>query len=261
MSAWECYQLGLWHLYRFTEEELRAAKRLLERAIRLDPGLAPAHARLAYVHIQLGFYGPYEERATRLEDAIELARTAIRLDDRDPSARVSLGRALALQGRSEPAIDELRHAVALDQSFAQAHFALGQALCFADRAEEALGSLNEALRLSPHDPHLWTFLNVRAVAHYMAGDLDAAAADEREALRQPNATFWPAMILVAVLGRAGRFEEAAEAIRILHRFRPGMTSEDAVRELSFTGRPYNTERFVEQFRADLRSAGLPGSGS
>lgn len=257
LTAWECYQLGLWRLYRFTEDDLHAARALFERAIRLDPELAPAHARLAYVHIQLGFYGPYEERAVRLHDAIELARAAVRLDDRDPSARVSLGRALALQGDSGRAIEELRSAVALDPSFAQAHFALGQALCLADRAEEALSSLNEAMRLSPHDPHLWTFLNVRAVAHYIAGDLDAAAGDEREALRQPNATFWPAMILVAVLGRAGRLDEAAEAIDILHRFRPGMTCKDAIRELSFTGRPYNTERFVRQFRADLLSAGLP----
>ncbi|HUF86557.1 MAG TPA: FlgO family outer membrane protein [Thermohalobaculum sp.] len=258
LTAWECFQLGLWHLYRFTEAELETARACFERAVRLDPGLAPAYARLAYVHIQLGFYGPYAERSARLEDAIDLSRKALALDDRDPAAWVSLGRALALEGGAgERGLDELRTAVALDPSFAQAHFALAQAYCRLDQADEALAAVNEALRLSPHDPHLWTFLNVRAVAHYIAGELDAAAADERLALRQPNVTFWPAMLLVAILGRAGRRDEAAEAIAELHRFRPGMTCADAVREFSFTDRPFQTRRFIAQFRADLLAAGLP----
>ena len=257
LTAWECYQVGLWNLYHFTEANLKTAETLLERAIALDPGLAPAHARLAYVQIQLGFYGPREERSLRLKQAIALAQAAIRLDDRDPSARVSLGRALAQGGEAERGIVELRAAVNLDPSFAQAHFALAQALCYADRAEEALAAINEAMRLSPHDPHLWTFLNIRALAQYMAGDLDAAAADEREALRQPNTTFWPAMVLVGILGRARRRDEAAEAIAVLHRFRPGMTCKEAMQELSFTDKPFNSERFVEQFRADLLAAGLP----
>ncbi len=257
LSSWECFQLGLWHLYKFTEDNLQTARRLLERAIALDTELAPAHARLAYVHIQLGFYGPYGERGARLDEAIAHARAAIRLDDREPMARVSLGRALAQRGEGERGIEELRAAVNLDPSFAQAHFALAQALCYVDRPQEALVAVNEAMRLSPHDPHFWTFLNVRALAHYIAGDLEAAAADERAALRQPNVTFWPAMVLVAILGHAGWRDEAGKAIAELHRFRPGMTCQDAVRELSFTDRPFGADRFITQFRTDLLSAGLP----
>ena len=239
------------------EDNLQTSKKLFEQAIRLDPGLSPAYARLAYVHIQLGFYGLYKERAAHLEDAIALSQKAIRLDDREPIARVSLGRALAQRGDAGRGIEELRAALKLDPSFAQAHFALAQALTYIDRAEEAMVAINEAIRLSPHDPHFWTFLNIRAVAEYIAGDLDAAAEDERAALRQPNVTFWPAMILVAILGRAGRRNEAAEAILALYRFRPGMTCADAIRELRFTDRPFNTDRFVRQFRADLAAAGLP----
>lgn len=259
LSAWECYQLGLWHLYQFTRENLQTAQELLERAITLDHGLAPAYARLAYVQIQLGFYGAYDKRSQRLKDAASLAQEAIRLDDRDPTARVSLGRALAQAGEFDRAITELRSAVNLDPSFAQAHFALAQALCYADRPDEAMVHIEEAIRLSPHDPHLWTFLNVRALAQYMAGNLDAAAADEREALRLPNVTFWPAMLLVAILGRAGQNEEAAEAIDELYCFRPGMTCRDAIRELSFTDKPFGSESFIAKFHADLLAAGLPES--
>lgn len=261
LSAWECFQRGLWHLYRFTAEEIGAARALFERAVALDPALAPAYARLAYAHVQLCFYGPEAERGARLDDAIALARRALALDDRDPAARVSLGRALALKGALDEGIAELQTATALDPSFAQAHFALSQALSFADRAGEALVAIEEALRLSPHDPHLWTFLHARALARYIAGNLEGAAADERAALRQPNATHWPAMVLVGILGRAGRREEARQAILDLEARRPGLTTDDVLRDCLVDGRPFNSARFLAQFLGDLRAAGMPSGGA
>jgi len=257
LSAWDCYQRGLWHLYRFTTEELETAKTLFERAISLDPCFAQAYARLAYLHIQLDWYGPREDRAERVKDAASLASQAIELDGRDPGARLSLGRALVLSGAIERGVEELLTAVELDPSFAQAHFALGQAHCYLDRHDEALREINEALRVSPRDPHLWTFLHVRALAHYQAGDLQQAEADERAALRQPNSTHWPALILVAVLGRQGKTAEAKEAIAELDRFRPGFTCADARYEWYFGDRPFMTQRFIDQFAADVRKAGLP----
>lgn len=257
LNAWDCYQRGLWHLYRFAEGELEIAKDLFERAIQLDPSFAQAYARLAYVHIQLGFYGRLEDRAERIKDAVAFARTAVDLDEREPATRLSLGRALSLCGAAERGVEELRAATELDPSFAQAHFALAQVLCYLDRPEEAFPEINEALRLSPRDPHLWTFLNVRALAHYISGNLGQAEADERAALRQPNTTFWPALFLVAILGQSGKTAEATEAIADLHRFRPGMTCADALRECTFGDRRIMTERFVEQLYADLRKAGLP----
>ncbi len=163
LNAWDCYQRGLWHLYRFTTEELETAKTLFERAIALDQNFAQAYARLAYVHIQLGWYGTNGNRVERLKDATSLANHAIELDGRDPGARISLGRALTLSGAIERGVEELRTAVELDPSLAQAHFALGLALCCLERHDEVLLEINEALRLSPRDPHLWTFLHVRAL--------------------------------------------------------------------------------------------------
>ncbi len=257
LSAWDCYLRGLWHLYRFTTEELETAKTLFERAIALDPSFAQAYARLAYVHIQLGWYGPREDRAERVKDATSLASQAIELDSRDPAARLSFGRALTLSGAVESGVEELRAAVALDPSFAQAHFALGQALCYLERHDEAIREIDEALRLSPRDPHLWAFLNVRAIAHYIANDLEQAEADERAALRQPNATFWPYLILVAILGRQGKRAEALVAMAELRRLRPGFLHADAISELYFGDHPFMTQRFIDQFAADVRNAGLP----
>jgi TolB-like protein/Tfp pilus assembly protein PilF len=257
LNAWDCYQRGLWHLYHFKPEELETAQKLFERAISLDGNFAQAYARLAYVHIQLGWYGHHERKVERLNDAISLARKAVKLDARDPAARLSLGRALILSGAIERGIEELRAVIELDPNFAQGHFALAQALCYQDRHEEALPEINEALRLSPRDPHLWTFLNVRALIHYGAGNLEQAAADERAALRQPNATHWPVMVLAAVLGRLGKSAEAQEAVAELDRLRPGMTCTDAKLECYFGNHPFMTQQFIDQFVDDIRKAGLP----
>jgi TolB-like protein/class 3 adenylate cyclase len=257
LNAWDCYQRGLWHLYRFTPDELKTAQRLFERAMTLDPNFSQAYARLAYVHVQLGWYGPLEERAARADDAVALARKSVELDGQDPAARLSLGRALAISGALPIGVEELRTAVRLDPSFAQAHFALGQALCGLDLHAEALQEANLAIRLSPRDPHLWTFLHIRAISNYIGDELKAAEADEHTALRQPNVTFFPYCVLVPVLGRLGKMAEARDAIAALHRFRPGFSCADAVLGWHFGEHPLMTQRFLDQYAADMRNAGLP----
>ncbi|MEZ2132859.1 MULTISPECIES: adenylate/guanylate cyclase domain-containing protein [unclassified Sinorhizobium] len=257
MGAWEIYLKGLWHLYMFTLEDLRIARDLLERAIAMDPSFAQAYARLAYVHIQLGWYGPMEERAARIADAITLAERAILLDEGEPAAYLALGRAQALNGEPERGIDNLRNALKLNPSFAQAHFALGQALCYVTRPEEGILEIKEAFRLSPRDPHLWTFYNMLAIAHYQTDSLDEATEAARASLRQANTTFWPAMVLATILGRQGKAAEARSAINELLRLRPAMTLNDARREFYFGDIPAMPESFVDRFVADLRKAGLP----
>ena len=257
LNAWDCYQRGLWHLFHFSSEELATAKALLERAVALDANFAQAYARLAYVHIQLGWYGPREKKVEHLNDAISFAKKAVELDGKDPAARLSLGRALILSGATQRGTEELHTAIELDPSFAQGHFALGQAFCYQVRLEEALTEINEALRLSPRDPHLWTFLNVRALANYQADNLEEAAADERSALRQPNATHWPLMVLGAVLGRQGKSGEAQDTVAELDRWRPGMTCTDVRLECYFGDHPFMSSRFIDQFVNDIRKAGLP----
>ncbi|MBK0398537.1 hypothetical protein H0I76_05005 [Limibaculum sp. M0105] len=258
ITAWDSYQRGLWHLYRFTADDLQQAAAHFEDAIARDGDFSQAHARLAYVAIQLGWYGPREERAARAAEAVRRATMAVQLDGRDPSARLSLGRGLALSGQMEAGIEELRRAVALDPSFAQAHFALAQALTGIDAHQEALHGIETAIRLSPRDPHMWTFLHIRAIAHYIADDLNHAEADEQAALREPNVTFYPYTLLVAIYGRAGKKLEAQRAITQLDRLRPDFTCAEAVDEWYFGDHAMMTPRFLEQFAADLRKAGLPG---
>ena len=254
LSAWDSYQRGLWHLYRFTLEELSVAKTLFERATELDEGFSQAHARLAYVYIQQAWYRPRAERPQHVHNALQAAVRAVQLDAKDASARLSLGRAYTLSGEFEEGVEQLRIATVLDPSFAQAHFALGQALTSLDRHEEAVREMDISIKLSPRDPHLWTFYHVRAIAHYIADNLEQAEADEHTALRQPNVTFYPLTILVAILARQGKFTESADALRRVRQAKPGFSVDDAIDEWHFGERAIMTPRFMKQFEEDFRKS-------
>ena len=115
----------------------------------------------------------------------------------------------------------------------------------------------EALRLSPKDPHLWTFLHVRALAHYQAGNLEAAETNEREAILQHNHTHWPYLILLAVYGRRREQAKATELAARLFKMCPNYSLSDAKREVRFGAINTNTDEFMAYFIRDLRSAGIP----
>ena len=47
VDAWDHYQRGLWHYWRWTRDDAKEAERLLNATINLDPEFSPAHAVMA----------------------------------------------------------------------------------------------------------------------------------------------------------------------------------------------------------------------
>ncbi len=253
LDAWEAYHRGLAELYTFTPAGLERADAFFRRSIELDPDFAPAFARLAYARIQQFWYGPHDARPQRLQEALEAARRAVALDERDPLGHFSLGRALALTRQSERALAELRLAVELSPSFAQAHFGLAQALVYARRHDEAIASVERAIRLSPFDLHRWTFHLVHALALFGLGQPEEALGCARLAVQQPRATYWAHATLTALLGACGMGEAAQESARTLAGLLPGYSLAYARRDLEVLGDVPLAERYVE----GLRRAGVP----
>lgn len=246
------YFKGSRELYRFTLDGLVNAQAHFERAIQQNPTSASAHARLAYVQIQLYWYGSLVTRDTALQQAMIGANHAVALDQKDALGHLSLGRAWALRQRFDDAIPELEAAIRLDPSFAQARFALGQALCYAGRVKDAVRSLDAAIELNPYDPHLWSFLHDRSEAQFALGGFGNAERDARAAARAPNATYWPWVTLAAVLGAADQREQAQDALRELLSRRPDYTLFSARNDL----RHFSDTSFLELYLEGLRRAGL-----
>jgi TolB-like protein/Flp pilus assembly protein TadD len=254
LDAWDCYQRGFWHLWGFTKPGFDEAEAMFRRAIEIEPGLARAHAGLAYVQLLNSFYRGPVERPHLIGEAMQAAKTAVALDNRDTLSRCMLGRVYCLQQRYDDAGEELEEAIAINPSFAQAHFALAFTLVWMGRCDEAVALIDTACALSPRDPNIWIFHHTRALAHFWMGELDSAEVFARQASRHPNATPWPFATLASVLGHLGRLDEAAETVAELAARRPGYTEACARDDLFFCA----DRGFIERYVEGLRRAGVAG---
>ncbi len=255
LDAWDCYQRGLWHLWGFTTPGFAEAEAMFRRAIELDPGFGRAHGALAYVKIQSATLSDPAERPALVRAALQGARIAVALDDRDCMNHCVLGRALLMSGNLHDAIAALEHSIALNPSFAQGYFALAQALVIASREREGIALLERATELSPHDPHLWTFHAVRAMALISLGEIEQATGFARRAVRHPKASYWPHATLVACLGLVGREDEARPALEELLSRMPGYSVARAWAD--FVGLFSMPKSFSDRFMEGLRRAGVP----
>ena len=186
LDAWDCYQRGLWNLWRFTTPGFDLAESYFQRAIAADPNFARGHGALSYVNIQRAFIDEPKDRAGRLETALRQGRHAVALDELDCFCHCALGRVLCLTHQNDEALAALDVSLELNPSFAQAYFAQGFNMLWHGREIEAETLLDRATMLSPRDSHISSFHHVRSWAHFSLGEYDIAVEFARRATRQPN---------------------------------------------------------------------------
>jgi tetratricopeptide (TPR) repeat protein len=147
---------------------------LLQRALELDPGLAPVHTTLGHVLRELG----------QPQAAAESCARAIELEPGLAAAHSNLGNALLELGRIAEAEASYRRALNLVPDLAEVHSNLAKLLLDAGRVEESISSARRALQLAPrlaaaHQNLADALLNVnveQAVLHYRAA-LETGPAD------------------------------------------------------------------------------------
>jgi TolB-like protein/DNA-binding winged helix-turn-helix (wHTH) protein len=252
LDAWDCYQRGLWNLWRFTTPGFDSAESYFTRAIAEDPSFARGHGALSYVNLQRAFLDEPKVRLPRLETALRQAQTAVALDDLDCFCQCALGRALCLTRQNAEALAALDLSLELNPSFAQGYFAQGFNLLWHGRETEAETLLDRATVLSPRDNHLWSFHHVRAWTHFSLGEYDIAVEFARRATRQSNATYQAFAPLAASLGLAGDKAQAQAAAAELLQRKPGYNADTARQELFYC----NDADLIDRFLRGLRSAGI-----
>jgi serine/threonine-protein kinase len=133
---------------------LQNARQCFEEAIRMDPGLAIAHAGLADTYSFLGFYCLVRPR-TAFEFAQRSAEAALKLDETLADAHVSLG--LTRLGGSwefERAAHSFERAVELDPAHGLARIYLSWVYVLMGRVAEAHEEAERAQDLDPLSPTL-----------------------------------------------------------------------------------------------------------
>ena len=251
LDAWDLFQRGLWHHYRFTKEDNAEAQGFFRQAIAADPGFAQALGAFAHARYWDALFGFAADPNAALAEGLDHARRAVSLDDREPFAHFALGRVQTLRGELDGAVAELERAIELNSNFAHAYFGLGWALMLFGRPADALERIDSALRLNPHDPAIWTFLAGRALALFFLDRLDEAADWARRSAQCVTTGFWAHGFEAAVLGHLGREREAAAALAEAYRLKPDFSA-DFVRQILPFRIPEHRQRFLD----GLAKAGL-----
>jgi tetratricopeptide (TPR) repeat protein len=220
LDAWEAYHRGLWHAYRFTQEDNRSARGFFDQAVALDPTFSRAHAGVSFAHWQDAFQG-WADREAALASALASAGRALLADDRDPAAHWAQGRALWLGGEQGLAVQELEQAVDLSPNFAQGHYSLAFVQAQAGDPGAAIAAADRSRLLSPFDPLLFGMLGARAIALVRLGRVAEAAQSAVRAAARPNAHAHIHALAAFVLALSGALEEARLQASAARRSVPG----------------------------------------
>ncbi|MFQ5744457.1 MAG: tetratricopeptide repeat protein [Acidobacteriota bacterium] len=250
LDAHDAYLKGVYHFTRFTREEFKEARKLLQRAIEIDPKFALPYATLG-VSYYLEYLQCWNVDPRLLESAMQLGRQALGLDPRNPQALNLVGAVYALQGRWPEAKLFAEKAVEADPNWNVAQFVLGLHRVREGDLLGAIRSADRSLRLNPKAPS--SELAGIGIVNWLVGRTDKAA-ELWERARAENADLiMPRIGLIAVYGSQDRYDEARELVREIRRVNAELTTEHVIHLLPW--------RLIGGKKAELekhlRTAGLP----
>jgi TolB-like protein/predicted Zn-dependent protease len=250
-DAYERYQRGLWHFYRYTKADSVEAQTLFRRALEMHQQYLQPTAQLAITLCNAAYLGWADDVARNYAEAYEFARRAVSLDPRYPAAHFSLGLVCMWTQRSDLAMSSFQEAIDLNPSYAAAYVLLGQMHLYRGHPEEAITLAEKGIRLSPKDPRLFSWLPALAGAHYQLRQyVEAVETGRRSWMLNRN---WPAGLryVVAGLAQLGRIEEAKAALAELKLLNPNLAFvEGNLRRL------HNDSALVDHILDGLRMAGM-----
>jgi adenylate cyclase len=232
---------------------------LCERALQIDPRNVLALSISAWLIIFPVILAQSDDPIVATRRADELISRALAVDPNSSGAHVTKAWVLMAQNRHEEAIVEAERGVALNPSNVDAYTAIGVANNFLCRPERVFEAIDKAIRLSPRDPSLGGFYEVKGEAYFvMRQDANTIEWIRRSATLQ-SVDPYARLMLASALALSGQQAEAGEAIKAYladSHAKSRTISQFQKQQLAMADNPrwlaYN-ERFAE----GLRKAGLP----
>jgi adenylate cyclase len=258
LQAW-AYAVKGYSLYeRITKDDNAKARKLLEKAIELDPDYAWAWTILGYVYFidtRYGWHGPREESYKK---AVERAQKAIEIDKSIPDVHALMGDLLVWQKKHDEAIVSAEKAIALGSNSAEVYAELGMLYRFDGRFEDSIRMTEKAIRLHPYYPD-WYLYNLE-YSYYYLGQHEKAIDIAKKHLKLIESrggadTFWQHLILAQNYIRLGQDKEARNHATEALKQNPEYTF-----KWEREGSMYKDPALIEQQIEDLRKAGLTCEG-
>jgi TolB-like protein/Flp pilus assembly protein TadD len=247
LEAHDLVLRGLESYFCFRQEANLQARQIFQKAVELDPQNALTHSRLGWTYLREWSLGWTQSRDS-LEQASELAKRAIALDDSLSDAHALLAETYLWKKQHDDAIAEAEKAVILDPSDAERMVDLGNILAWAGRPEEAIAWIKKGMTFNPICPvgYFWMLGHAYFLNEQYA---EAIAALSKALNRQPD--FLPSHFLMAVCFlKVGQQEESLAEIEEIKRLSTSLFPE-AWKQL-----PYRDQMQRQFFLDVLRRVGL-----
>jgi adenylate cyclase len=232
---------------RTTREASAEERRLLTRAVQMDPEYGGAYEALGWNYLQ-AWQLQWSRDPDTLERAFELAEQAIARDDSLAGCHTLLSQVFLWKKEHARAIAEAERAIAMAPNDADGYETLAEVLAWSGRAQEAIGHIKHAMRLNPQYPfyYLWTLGH----AYYLDGrNGDAITTLSKLVERNPN--FLPAHAFLAVLySEQGLDQKARAEWAAASKLMPEVSLESLRQML-----PYRNEQDLERLLAAMQKVG------
>jgi TolB-like protein/Tfp pilus assembly protein PilF len=241
MRGWAFLPLGL-----PSKDQADAARPLFEQALKIDADNSEALAGKAQTTIVEYLYAP---AADTDYDAAILGPVdrAIALDRGNIHAYRAKGQYLTVSGRPEDAVRAFDAGLAINPNAAGLLALRGSAEDYLRRFEQAKSDIQQAMLLSPRDPAMGQWFNLRADTELGLGRFDEALEDSRKAIEGGHRVFYTYLNLAAAHAFKGEMDEAKAAMAEARRLKPDLSIKWLLKH-----------KPVLQFAFDgLRKAGLP----
>jgi adenylate cyclase len=247
LEAYDYFLRGLEGLTTQTPGAFSRARKMFEKAIKLDPGYADAYALLANLDV-VEYVSVLNSDQGELDRAQALARQAVAHDDSNALAYAVLGVTLNFSGHPKEAFIVEKRAVALDPNNPVAYRALSEISAILGKPEQDLLYAQTAKRLDPN--HAGNYSFDAGVAYNLLGRYREAAAAFNESSETNNP--WLHLGLIMAYSELGQEDDARAEARQALRLSPKLSLED-IREIL----PWDWSTAVhKRFLDDLRKAGL-----
>jgi TolB-like protein/class 3 adenylate cyclase/Flp pilus assembly protein TadD len=252
-EAYEYFLRALKSGRRFTKEGISQARKLLEKAVELDPNYAHAWQEIGRMHYRDARFGWTDTPDQSLALAEKLAKKTLAINDSDADAYLTLSVVYMARRQHDKAIAYGEKALALAPNSADIHTGIALPFYYSGRANEAIELVKKAMRLSPYYPG-W-YLPVLGHAYRLAGQYkEAIEALESWRDRANPRSELPYVMLAFTYVEAGRGEEARVAVAELLKRKPKASIEGYAKSKFFA---YKDPAEIKRVLDSLRKAGLP----
>ena len=245
-----------------TPEASIAARAVLEKSVRVDPGSVLAWSQLATCYIS-DYKNRWNEAGKEEigagKELVQWAREALaeadKIDLNIAQSRYAEGFIRCVEGRHQDGYEAVDRAARLDPTFAAAHAQNAGQLVRLGRAEDALPIARHAIDLAgPSDPSVGVFYWVLGRAYFVLKDYDAATRWLQQSVDARGNLWFSGAYLVAAYALVGRVERARDALRQFYARGFEWYTPRRIAEIYASELPNNTARAHQELYQGLELA-------